>query len=72
MIYYDLEVLLPPLRGRVQAPTKERVPDPSEPYTIKVNQHIPCGWTVQSKFAYGEVVHPEKSYRGKNCIKNLC
>ena len=54
-MYYDLEALLPPTQA--QPPN-----GPSEPYTIKVNQHVPCGWTVRSKFAYGEVVDPEKSF----------
>ena len=64
MMYYDLEALLPlqPNRGQ----------DPTGLYSIKVNQYIPCGWNIRSKFAYGEVVDPEKSYRGKNCIKTLC
>ena len=39
---------------------------------MKVNHHVPRGWSVRSKFAYGEVVDPEKSYRGRNCIKKLC
>ena len=64
-MYYDLEALLPPTNA--QPPN-----DPSEPYTTKVKQHVPCGWNVRSKFAYGEVLDPEKSYRGENCIKSLC
>ena len=39
---------------------------------MRVNKHVPCGWTVRSKFAYGEVADPEASYRGKDCIKTLC
>ena len=39
MMYYDLEVLLPQM--------KEQTPDvPNEPYTIRVNHHVPCGWNV--------------------------
>ena len=72
-LYYDVEALLPPLPGGVQAPMKERAPDnPNEPYAIKVSQHVPCGWNVQSKFTYGDVIDPEKSYRGEDCIKVLC
>ena len=63
-MYYDLEALIPPM--------KERAPASNEPYSIKVNQHIPCGWNVQSKFGCGDVIDPEKSYRGENCIKTLC
>ena len=64
VMYYDLEVLLPK--------TGERAPDsPDKPYTIRVNQHVPCGWNVRSKFAYGEVTDPEASNRGANCIETL-
>ena len=51
----------------------ERAPDdPNKLYTIRVNQHVPCGWNVRSKFACGEVTDPEASYRGANCIETLC
>ena len=65
VMYYDLEALLPH--------TEERAPnDLRNPYTIRVSKHVPCGWTVRSKFAYGEVADPEVNYRGKDCIKTLC
>ena len=64
VMYYDLESLLPPI------PAKSR--DSKSPYTNLINQHIPCGWNVRSKFAYGEVKNPESSYRGSDCIKTLC
>ena len=65
MMYYGLEALLPPTEV-------SKTDDPNEPYTIKVYQHIPCGWNVRSKFACGEVINPEASYRGKDCIETLC
>ena len=64
VMYYDLESLLPPI------PAKSR--DSKSPYTNLINQHIPCGWNVRSKFAYGEVKNPETSYRGSDCIITLC
>ena len=64
VMYYDLEALLPH--------TEERAPnDLKNPYTIRIIKHVPCGWTVRFKFAYGEVADPEVSYRGKDCIKAL-
>ena len=63
-MYYDLESSLPPI------PTNRR--DPNAPYMNLINQHIPCGWNVRSKFAYGEVKNSETSYRGSDCIKILC
>ena len=64
VMYYDLESLLSPI------PTNHR--DPNAPYMNLINQHIPCGWNVRSKFAYGEVKNPETSYQGSDCIKTLC
>ena len=72
MIYADFEVILEPIQGsRLEEPCK-RNPDPSEPYTSKVSQHIPSGWCVYSKFAYREVEDPLKLYRGKDCVEKFC
>ena len=64
MMYADFEAILKPIQG----PS----PDPEESYTVKVNQHIPSGWCVSSKFAYGNVVDPFKLYRGKECVEKFC
>ena len=45
---------------------------PSPPYTNEVNQHTPSGWCVYSKFAYGDVDNPLRTYRGKDCIETFC
>ena len=45
---------------------------PSQPYTNEVNQHMPSGRCVCSKFAYGDVDNPPRTYRGKDCIKTFC
>ena len=37
-----------------------------------VNNHIPSGWCVRSKFAYGKVENLLKLYRGKDCVKKFC
>ena len=44
----------------------------SQPYTNEVNQHTPSGWCVYSKFAYGDVDNPLRTYRGKDCIETFC
>ena len=44
----------------------------SNPYTKEINQHIPSGFCVYSKFAYGEVKNPLKLHRGEDCIKVFC
>ena len=65
MMYADFEAILEPIQGRVPG-------DSNEPYTTNVNQHIPSGWCVYSKFAYGEVENPLKLCRGKECIEKFC
>ena len=64
MMYVDFEAMLEPIQGPSQ--------DPEESYTKKVNQHIPSGYCVYSKFAYGEVKDPLTIYTGKDCIEKFC
>ena len=64
LMYVDFKVILEP----IQIPS----PDPNQPYTSEVNQHIPSGWCVYSKFSYGNVQNPLKLYRGKNCVETFC
>ena len=45
---------------------------PSQPYINEVTQHTPSGWCVYSKFAYGDVDNPLRTYRGKDCIETFC
>ena len=35
-------------------------PNPEESYTKEINKHIPSGFCVYSKFAYGKVENPLK------------
>ena len=37
----------------------------------RVNKHVPSGWCVYSKFAYGDVPDPLKAYRGKDCVESF-
>ena len=50
MMYADFEAILRPVHG----------PSPSsnKPCTKEVNQHIPSGFCIYSKFTYGEVKNP--------------
>ena len=63
-MYTDFKAILRPVHGPSLSPNK--------PYTKKVNWHIPSGFCVYSKFAYGEVKDPLKLYRGKDCIQVFC
>ena len=63
-MYADFEAILEP----IQSPN----PGPNKPYTSEVNQHIPFGWCVYSKFAYGDVKDPLTICRGKDCVEKFC
>ena len=63
-LYADFKAILRPIHG----PN----PNPNMPYIKKVNQHIPSGFYVHSKLAYGEVKDPLKLYRGKDCVQVFC
>ena len=54
IMYADFEAILEPIQGPSH--------DPEELYTSKVNQHLPSGWCVYSKFAYGNAQNPLRFY----------
>ena len=66
-MYADFESILEPM-----GPYGSGSPNPNQPYTNEVNQHMPSGWCVYSKFAYGYVDNPLRTYRGKDCIETFC
>ena len=45
-MYIDFESIL-----ELMDPVEPGSPNPSQPYTNEVNQHMPSGWCVYSKFA---------------------
>ena len=64
IMYADFKSILEPIQG----PN----PEPAGPYTSKVTKHLPSGWCICSKFAYGEVKDPLRLYRGKDCLEKFC
>ena len=67
IMYADFESILEPMGLQGSGS-----PNPNQPYTNEVNQHMPCGWRVYSKFAYGDVDNPLRLYRGKDYIETFC
>ena len=65
IMYADFELILEPMD-----PVEPG--SPHQPYTNEVNHHTPSGWCVYSKFAYGDVDDPLRTYRGKDCIETFC
>ena len=46
--------------------------NPESSYTKEINKHIPSGFCVYSKFAYGKVQNPTKLCRGEDCVQVFC
>ena len=62
-MYADFEAILKP---------KKVIESDSEvSYTKEINQHVPSGFCMYSKFAYGKIENPLKLYRGKDCVLRL-
>ena len=73
MMYVHFEVILELIQERVPgACTPPSSGNPNEPYTSEVSWHIPSGWFVYCKFAYGNIEDPLTFYRGKDCVEKFC
>ena len=71
IIYADFEAILKPIEATPgQGPSPKSNPESS--YTKVINQRIPSGFCMNSKFAYGEVQNSLKLYGGKDCVKVFC
>ena len=64
VMYADFEANLEPIQATN--------PNLKESYTKEINKHIPSGFCVYNKFAYGKVENPLKLYRGEDCVEVLC
>ena len=64
MMYADFESILEPIQGASN--------NPNVSSTRGVNIHMPSGWCVYSKFAYGKVTNPLTQYRGSDCVEKFC
>ena len=65
IMYTDFELIFEPMDPVEPA-------SPNQPYTNEVYQHMPSGWCVYSKFAYGDIDDPLRIYRFKDCIEAFC
>ena len=64
IMYADFESILEPIQGARN--------DPNIPSTRGVNSHVPSGWCLHTKFAYGQVKNPTSQYRGADCVESFC
>ena len=75
IMYTDFESIIEPMGpqgpGPLSNPIESPNPNPSQPYTNKVNQHMPSVWCVYSKSAYEDIDNLLRLYRGKDCIETF-
>ena len=69
-IYADFESILKPMDDKDRM-NQLKAKQTGGSYTERINRHVPSGWCVYSKFAYGEVQDPLKAYRGKHCMERF-
>ena len=67
MLYADFESILKPVDERCKDEMNRMKTEREDKasYTERINTHVPSGWYVHSKFAYGDVPDPMKAYSGK-------
>ena len=66
-MYADFKSILKDMESDV----KDRGSNKSN--TDKINEHVPSGYCVYSKFAYrGVEEHPLEHYKGENCVEKFC
>ena len=74
-MYADFESIPDPIQGTGNNEPCGLVahgPHPMIASTRGVNNHVPSGWCIRSKFAYRKVENPLKLYSGKDCVKKFC
>ena len=60
IMYADSESILEPIEKNSRVTCTERI-----------NRHVPSGFCVYSKFAYGDVLDSLKGYREKSCVEKF-
>ena len=71
-MYADFESILKPMDERYKDRMNQlKAKRTGGSYTECINRHVPSGWCVYSKFAYGEIQDPLKAYGGKDCAERF-
>ena len=66
-MYYDIEALLPPMKERALPPPD----DSDESYMIKVNHHIPCGWSVEANSLMNKSLIQRRVIEGEIALRSF-
>ena len=64
IIYADIESLIRKIDGCSN--------NPENFSTTKIGEHIPCGHSISTIWAFDHIENKHTLYRGKDCIKKFC
>ena len=64
IIYADIASLIKKIDGCAN--------NPENSSTIKIGEHIPCGYSMATIWAFDHIENKHTLYRGKDCMKNFC
>ena len=64
IIYASIESLLVKKDGCLN--------NPEIPSTTKLGEHVPCGCSMPTIWAFGNIENKHTFYRGEDCIKKFC
>ena len=64
VIYADIESLIKKIDGCAN--------NPENSSTTKIAEHIPCGYSMSTIWAFDDIENKHTLYRGKDCMKKLC
>ena len=64
IIYADIESLIKKIDGCANNPEKSS--------TTVIGEHIPCGYSMSTIWAFDSIEYKHTLYRGKNCLKKFC
>ena len=64
IIYADIESLIKKKDGCAN--------NPGNSSTTKIGEHIPCGYSRSTEWAFDNIENKHNLYRGKDCMKNFC
>ena len=64
IIYVDIESLIKKLDGCAN--------NPANSSSAKIGDHIPCGYSMSTIWAFDHIENKHTLYRGENCMKKFC
>ena len=64
IIYADMESLIKKIDGCAN--------DPENSSTTNIGEHIPCGYSISTIWAFDHIENKHTLHRGKDCMKKFC